>query len=72
MCTTAEKHTMKRETLRNANQNKTSRRAGYKVYDTPLPRKEAFRIKGAYEMLSKTKTLSTIARQKMAKVKALK
>ena len=43
MWTTPEKHTKKRETLGNANQNKTIRRAGYmKVYE-----KEAFRIKGA-------------------------
>ncbi len=47
-----EKHTKKRETLRNANQNKTTRRgAGYeKVYEhppTPTP-KEAFRVKGAW------------------------
>ena len=30
MWTTPEKHTKRRETLGNANQNKTSRRAGYK------------------------------------------
>ena len=50
MCTTPKKHTKKRETLRNANHNKTTRRAGYKkVYVTlppPPPPKEAFRIKG--------------------------
>ena len=48
MCTTHKKHTMKRETLRNANHNKTTRRDGYKkVYDTlPTPLKEAFRTKG--------------------------
>jgi len=48
MCTTRKEHTMKRErereTLRTANQNKTTRRAGYKqVYDP----KEAFIVKGA-------------------------
>ena len=46
MCTTPKEHTMKREreTLRTANQNKTTRRAGYKqVYDP----KEAFIVKGA-------------------------
>ena len=38
MCTTHKKHSKKRETLRNANHNKTTRRAGYKkVYDTPPP-----------------------------------
>ena len=48
MWTTSEKHTKRRETLGNANHNKTTRRAGYKkVYDTlPTPLKEAFRIKG--------------------------
>ena len=50
---------MKSETLKNANQNKTTRRAGYKkVYDSPPPQalipppppppKEAFRIKGTF------------------------
>ena len=52
MSTTPKKHTKKKETLRNANQNKTTRRAIYKkVYEplhpTPTHRKEAFRIKGA-------------------------
>ena len=39
-----------RETLRNANKNKTTRRAGYKQgYDyPPPPPPEAFRIKGAW------------------------
>ena len=50
MWTTPEKHTKRRETLRNANQNKTTRRAQYKkVYD-PAPYsspQEAFRIKRA-------------------------
>ena len=47
MWTTPEKHTKRRETLRNANQNKTTRRAGHKkVYEKKSP-KEAFRIKGA-------------------------
>jgi len=32
MWTTPKKQTKRRETLRNANQNKTSIRAGYKVY----------------------------------------
>ena len=44
MWTTPEKHTKRRETLGNAKQNKTTRRAGYKVYEK-TPRK-AFRIKG--------------------------
>ena len=37
MWTTPEKHTKKRETLRNAKQHKTTRRAGYKkMYEKPL------------------------------------
>ncbi len=49
MWTTPKKLTKKRETLRNANQNKTTRRAGYKkVYAPhPPPSKKAFRIKVA-------------------------
>ena len=49
MWTTPKKHSKKRETLRNANQNKTTRRAGYKkVYAPhPPPSKKAFRIKVA-------------------------
>ena len=49
--TTPEKHTKKRETLRNANQNKTTRRAGYKQLNDPphthTPTMEAFRVKEA-------------------------
>ena len=45
MWTTPEKHTKKRETLGNANQNKTTRRVRYKVYENKP--KEAFRFKGA-------------------------
>ena len=46
MWTTPEKITKRRETLGNANQNKTTRSAGYKkVYGKNTP-KEAFRIKG--------------------------
>ena len=51
MCTTPEKHTEKRETPRNANQNKTTRRNGYKKVYAPHPHphpKEAFRIQGAW------------------------
>ena len=50
MWTTPEKHTMRIETLGNATQNKTTRRAGYKKVYTPPPPpplKEALRIKGA-------------------------
>ena len=63
MSTTPEKHTNKRETLRNANQNKTTKRAGYKkVYAPPNPHTEHSELKDPYEMLNKTKTLTTIAR----------
>ena len=52
MCTTPEKHTKKRETPRKANQNKTTRRAGYKKGDDPPPipplSKEALRIQEAW------------------------
>ena len=67
------KHTKKRETLRNANQNKTTRRgAGYeKVYEPPSPTRKHSELKEPYEMLNKTKTLTTIATQKKAKEKAL-
>ena len=44
MWTTPQKHTERRETLGNTNQNKTTKRAGYKkVYGKHTP-KEAFRI----------------------------
>ncbi len=66
MWTTPEKHTKRRETLGNANQIKTLRRAGYKkVY---VKRKEKRkkkrekktakeRIKESYEMLNKRKII---------------
>ena len=75
MWTTPEKNTKRRETLGNANPNKTSRRAGYKVYGkknrktTTTPKG---RIKEPDEMLNKTKTLTTIARLRKAKEKGLK
>ena len=41
MWTTPEKNTKRRETLGNANQNKTSRRAGYKkVYEKRNPQRK--------------------------------
>ena len=64
-----EKHTKRRETLGNANQNRTTKRAGYKVYEK-TQRKHS-ESKEPYETLDKTKTLTTIARQKKAKEKAL-
>ena len=70
MWTTPKKHTKKRETLGNANQNKATRRAGYKVYEKMTQRKHS-ELKEPYEMLHKTKTLTTIARQKKAKEKSL-
>ena len=45
MWTTPEKHIKRRETVGNTNQNKTTRTAGYNVYEKNP--KEAFRIKGA-------------------------
>ena len=61
----------------NANQNKTTRRVGYKkVYEPPPPQpKEAFRIKGALwnaEQSKNTNIVTTIARWNMAKEKAQK
>ena len=63
------KHTMRRETLGNANQNKTTRRARYKkVYNPPPlpphphPQRKHSELKEPYEMLNKTKTPTTIAR----------
>ena len=57
------------------NQNKTTRRAGYKtVDDTPQPHRPPRKhseLKEPDEILNKTKTLTTIARQKTAKEKAL-
>ena len=61
MWTTLEKHTMRRETLGNGNHNKTTRRAGNKKVYAPHPRKHS-ELKEPYEMLNKTKTLTTIAR----------
>ena len=71
MWTTPEKHTKRREKLGNANQNKTTKRAGYKVYGKNPERKHS-ELKDPYEMLHKTKTLTTIATQKEVKEKALK
>ena len=59
MWTTPEKHTKKRETLGNANQNKTTRTAGYNVLEK-TQRKHS-ELKEPYEMLHKTKTLTNIA-----------
>ena len=61
MWTTPKKHTMWRETLGNTNQNKTTRRAGYKkVYDPPSPSRKHSELKEPDEMLNKTKTPTTI------------
>ena len=69
MWTTPEKHTKRRGTLGNANQNKTTKRAGYKkVYEKTHQRKHSG-LKEPHETLDKTKTLT--ARQKKAKEKAL-
>ncbi len=72
MWTTPEKHTKRRETLGNANQNKTTKRAGYKkVYEKTHQMKHS-ELKEPDETLYKTKTLTITARQKKAKEKALK
>ena len=72
MWTTPEKQTKKRETLRNANQNKTTKRPGYKkMYEKTHQRKHS-ELKERYETLDKTKTLTTLARYKKAKEEALK
>ena len=60
----------RRETLGNANQNKTTKRAGYKkVYEKNNQRKHS-ELKEPHETLDKTKTLTIIAREKKAKEKA--
>ena len=62
MRTTPKKHTKRKETLGNASQNKTTRRAGYKkVYGKTHQRKHS-ELKEPHEILDKTKTLTTIAR----------
>ena len=55
MWTTPENHTKKRETLGNVNQNKTTRRAGYKVSNPPTPTTKHSELKEPYEMLTKQK-----------------
>ena len=70
MWTTPEKLTMRRETLGNANQNKTTKRAGYKKVYEKTHQKKHSELKEPHETLDKTKTLT--ARQKKAKEKALK
>ena len=68
MWTTPEKNMKKRETLRNANQSKTTKRAGYKVYGKEKTHQwKNSGLKEPYGMLDKTKTLTTTARQKKAK-----
>ena len=71
MWTTTEMHTERRKTLGNINQNKTTRTAGYNVYEKHPQRKHS-ELKEPEEMLHKAKTLTAIARQKKAKEKALK
>ena len=70
MWTTPEKLTMRRETLGNANQNKTTKRAGYKKVYEKTHQKKHSELKEPHETLDKTKTLT--ARQKKAREKALK
>ena len=74
MWTTPEKHTKRRETLGDANQNKTTTRAGYKLYgeEEKITQRKHSGLKEPHELLDNTKTLTTIAIQKKAKEKALK
>ena len=63
MRTTPKKHTNRRETLGNASQNKTTRRAGYKkVCGEKKHQRKHSELKEPDEMLHKTKTVTTIAR----------
>ena len=66
----------KRETLRNANRIKPQEELGTrKCMNPPLPpfpQRKHSELKEPYQMLNKTKTLTTIARQKMAKEKVTK
>ena len=72
MWTTPEKLTKRRETLGNANQNKTTKTAGYKkVYEKTHQRKHS-ELKEPDETLDKTKIITITARQKKAKETALK
>ena len=71
MYTTPEKLTKRRETLGNANLNKTTKRAGYKVYEKTHQRKHS-ELKEPDGTLDKTKTLTITVRQKKAKEKAIK
>ena len=68
------KSTIRREKhLRNANQNKITRRAGYKkVYNPPPSPRKHSELKEPDQTLDKTKTVTITARQKKAKEKALK
>ncbi len=72
MWTTPEKHTKRRETLGNASQNKTTKRAGYNKVYGKKPQRKHLELKEPRETLDKTKTLTITARQKKAKEKALK
>ena len=71
MWTTPKKHTKKRETLGNAKQNKITRRTEYKKVHEKNTQWKHSELKKPDEILTKTKTLTTIARQKTAKEKAL-
>ena len=72
MWITPKKHTKRRETLGNVRQDKITRRAGYKKVYEKKPQRKHSELKEPDEMLNKIKTLTTIARQKKAKEKALK
>ena len=53
MWTTPEKHMMRRETLGNATQNKTTRRVGYKKVSEKRRRRKHSELKEPCEMLNK-------------------
>ena len=72
MCTTPEKHTKRRETLGNANQNKNKTNSWAQEGVWKKPQWKHLELKESREMLNKTKTLTTMATQKKAKEKALK
>ena len=69
MWTTPEKHTKRRETLGNTNQNKITRTAGYNVYQKKHPRNHS-ELQQPDEMLHKTKTLTNIADRRRPKKKS--
>ncbi len=62
MWTTPKKHTKRTVTLGNANQNKTTTRAGHKKVYKKKHQSKNLELKEPHEMLDKTKTLTILAR----------